>query len=235
MSSEFKTTFIPKRRLAQSEVKKAQISSRGNSFVSLIAILLFITALISSVGVYIYRARVEALVREKSESIRRAEKAFEPNVILELKKLDIRLKSGSELLDNHVALSDFFQSLGESTLPQVAFNDFSFDGTKGTEVQMTGEATGYLPIAQQSDLFEKNQYIQNPIFSDFALNKETGNVNFSLVFTLNPDLIKYGRTVKNTELKDAQVKRENAFIRERQGTVRSGQDIDFSSLSNPQG
>ncbi len=238
MSDEFKTTFIPKRRLAKSQTIEVRRSS-GNSFLWLIAILLFVTTLISSAGVYLYSEGVKSAMKKNLASIRLAEKAFEPNVILELKKLDIRLKAGAELLDNHIALLDFFKSFGDMTLPQISFNEFSFDTVKGgneeeMRVQMSGEAAGYLPIAQQADLFERNQYIQNPIFSDFELNEETGNVGFSLTFTLNPSLVRYGRTTKNSELKDTNVDEGNVFIRDRQNAVQSGKDIDFNSLNNPQ-
>ena len=235
MNNEFKTTFIPKRKLTQSkEVKGTTHSSGGNSFIMLIAILLFVTAVISSAGVYFYKMRISSAIKERLTSIQRAEKAFEPNVILDLKKLDIRLDSGSKLLRNHVALSDFFESLGESTLPSVSFTDFTFSSKDGAHVEMSGEATGYLPIAQQSDLFEKNQYIQNPIFSDFELNEETGNVNFSLTFDLNPELIRYGRVIKNKELDTAHIQEQNAFIREKRNTIQSGKNVDFNSLNNIQ-
>ena len=90
-----------------------------------------------------------------------------------LKKLDIILRAATELLDKHVAISDFFDSLGETTLPDVAFNDFNFSfNEEDSEVSMIGEARGFLPIAQQSDLFEKNQYIKNHNFSDFQLTEK---------------------------------------------------------------
>ncbi len=234
MSNEFKTTFIPKRKLTQTAVTKStRFSSKGNSFIGLIATLLFITTLISSVGVYLYKMRVTSLVKEKVMSIQRAEKAFEPNVILDLKKLDIRLRAGNELLNKHIALSDFFESLGESTLPEVAFTDFSLHEN---HVEMEGESSSYLSIAQQSEWFEDNQYIQDPIFSDFELDEETGNVKFSLTFTLNEDLIHYGRTIKNKELNDVQerIQEQNVFIQEHRKTVQSGNDVDFNSLSDTQ-
>ena len=49
----------------------------------------------------------EAVVQNNIESINRAEKAFEPSAIVELKKLDIRLRAASELLENHVAQHKF--------------------------------------------------------------------------------------------------------------------------------
>ncbi len=229
MDTEFKTTFIPKRKLTQSRTTRLRRNS-GNSFLFLIAILLFVTAIVSAVGVSLYKVGVESSVRTKIESIKRAEKAFEPTVIIELKKLDIRLKAATELLNQHVAFSDFFDALGSSTLPDVAFSEMTLEEKDGaTYVTMTGQASGYLPIAQQSDLFEKNLYIQNPVFSDFQVDEETGNVGFSVEFSLNPDLIRYGRIVKNLTTEEADA--EGVLIRHEKKTVSGGKQVDFTNLS----
>jgi hypothetical protein len=231
MNNEFKTTFIPKKKLSSVRDEKNVRVTKKNSFMALIAGLLFVTALVSIVGVYLYKLNISSSLKNKIESINRTEKAFEPAVILKLKKLDIRLRAATDLLDNHVALSDFFDSFGESTLPSVSFSNFSFAfNEEASEVSMVGEAKSYLAIAQQSDLFEKNQYIQNHIFSDFQLT-ETGRVSFNLSFTLNPDLIKYGRKIQNTQV-DSKVD-ESMIIENQDTTLPAGENVDFSStLSN---
>lgn len=227
MDKEFKTTFIPKKNLAN--VKKAESKSAKStrSILGILALLLFITAVISTVGVFLYKIQVASVVNSRIDSINRAEKAFEPSVILDLKKLDIRLRAGTDLLDQHVAISDFLVSLGESTLPEVSFSDFSFDySSEGSEVSIGGEAQGYLQIAQQSDIFEDNDYIQNAIFSDFSIT-DTGRVTFGLQFTLNPELIAFGRTVQNDQLiTDI----EDGVIIESSNTLPSGIDVNFDGI-----
>jgi hypothetical protein len=230
MNNEFKTTFIPKKKLASVRDEKNVKITKKNSFMVLIAGLLFITAIVSIVGVYLYKINISSSLKNKIESINRAEKAFEPTVILKLKKLDIRLRAATDLLDKHVALSDFFNSFGESTLPSVSFSNFSFlFNEDAPEVSMVGEAKSYLAIAQQSDLFEKNQYIQNHIFSDFQLT-ETGRVSFSLTFTLNPEFIKYGRKIRNAQI-DSKVD-ESMIIENQDTTLPAGKNVDFTNQLN---
>ena len=225
MDKEFKTTFIPKKKLVE-ERKKQIISPKNSSFISLLAGLLFVTAIVSIIGVYLYKLQVTNKVSTAVASINRAEKAFEPSVIVELKKLDIRLRAATELLDKHVALSDFFASLGETTLPDIMFNDFNFTFNDDySEVAMSGEARGFLPIAQQSDLFEKNQYIINHIFSDFQIT-DTGFVSYSLTFSLNPELLSYGRKIKNTQV-DTTIK-EEMIIQNEKETLPAGKVINFN-------
>jgi hypothetical protein len=178
--------------------------------------------------VYLYKVRLAAIVNSRIDSINRAEKAFEPAVILDLKKLDIRLRAGTELLSKHIAVSDFLESLGESTLPEVSFNTFSFEyEPDGSYVDMAGEARGYLQIAQQSDIFEDNNYIQNHIFSGFTLT-ETGRITFSLQFSLNPELLQFGRTIVNTEA-DSEVP-DGVIILPVSDEVPAGVDINFQGL-----
>lgn len=228
MDKEFKTTFIPKKNLANVKKVESKAAKSRRSLLGILALLLFITAVISTVGVFIYKIQLAAVVNSRIDSINRAEKAFEPAVILDLKKLDIRLRAGTELLDNHVAISDFLVSLGESTLPEVAFTDFSFTyGEESSSVSMGGEAQGYLQIAQQSDIFEDNDYIQNPIFSNFTLT-DTGRVTFGLEYTLNPELILFGRTIINNQLETTIP--EGAIIESSTGSLPSGIDVNFDGI-----
>lgn len=228
MDKEFKTTFIPKKNLANIKKTESKAAKSRRSLLGILALLLFITAVVSTVGVFLYKIQLAAVVNSRIDSINRAEKAFEPAVILELKKLDIRLQAGTELLDNHVAISDFLVSLGESTLPEIAFTDLNFTHEKeSSSVSMGGEAQGYLQIAQQSDIFEDNNYIQNPIFSNFTLT-DTGRVTFGLEYTLNPELILFGRTIINNQL-DTDIP-EGAIIESSTGTLPSALDVSFDGI-----
>ncbi len=230
MDTEFKTTFIPKKNLSKAPEVENPKKRLQSSILGIIALLLFLTAVVSIAGVYLYKIRLATVLNTRIESINTAEKAFEPAVVLELKKLDIRLNAGTELLAQHVALSDFLKSLAESTLPEVSFSDLNFTyDVDGPKVSMAGEARGYLPIAQQSDVFQANQYIQNHIFSDFVLN-DTGNIAFTLNFTLNKDLLLFGRTVANNEVEiDETLSPEGVLIQD-QNISEEGTNIDFSNI-----
>lgn len=231
MDKEFKTTFIPKKRLTKDRSGSPVKSQKKSGLVSLAAGLLFVTALVSTAGVYLYKMSVSANIKSQIDSINLAEKAFEPTVILSLKKLDIRLNAATELLDKHIALSDFFDSLGEATLPGVSFSDFEFTfDEEASEVSMSGEARSYLSIAQQSDLFEKNKYINNHIFSDFQLT-EIDSVTFSLSFTLNPELLSYGRKIKNIQVETGID--DGVVIHDQNRDISSGgENVNFNNNAN---
>ena len=109
MDKEFKTTFIPKKQIAQGRPARTSKRARQTqSVVGLLAILLFVTAAVSVGAVYLYKLRLATVVNTKIESINVAEKSFEPAAVLELRKLDIRLRAATELLNKHISLADFF-------------------------------------------------------------------------------------------------------------------------------
>lgn len=233
MDKEFKTTFIPKKNVVNTaKAPESRQARTRRSLLGMVALLLFVTALVSTVGVYLYKIRLAATLNSRIDSINRAEKAFEPSVILELKKLDIRLRAGTELLDQHVAVSDFLESLAESTLPDVSFSGLTFEfNPEGSTISMTGEARGYLYIAQQSDILESNQYIQNHIFSDFALT-DTGRITFSLNFTINPELMIFGRSIKNNEV-DTVIPEGVIIENQNDSQIPQGVDVNFDNIINP--
>lgn len=229
MDKEFKTTFIPKKNLANVKKTESKSKKTTRSLLGILALLLFITAVVSTAGVFLYKIQIAAVVNSRIDSINRAEKAFEPAAIIELNKLDTRLRAGTELLAQHVAISDFLISLGESTLPEISFSDLSFNySPEGSDILMNGEAQGYLQIAQQSDIFVDNNYIQNAIFSDFSIT-DTGRVTFSLQFTLNPELIAFGRTVQNDQLS---TEINEGIIIEDTNTLPSGIDVNFDGITS---
>lgn len=190
MDGEIKTTFIPKKASpVASATGAAPVRQKTSSLLNIIATLLFIVALVSSGGVYLYKAYLTKNIATMKETIDRAEKAFEPSLILELVRLDTRLKVSSQLLARHTAFSPLFRSLEQSTLPEVSFTSFNFQYDEGVpRVQMKGLATRYTPIAQQSDVLGESNLIVDHIFSNFALT-DSGRVSFDLNYALNPDLL----------------------------------------------
>lgn len=194
MADGVTTTFIPKR------IDTAAVGipgsapapkRRASSLLTIIATIVFIAALLSSGGVYLYKNYLASNIAEMKATIDRAEKAFEPSLILELVRLDTRLKVSSQLLAQHTAFSPLFRSIEQGTLPDVSFTAFQFEYEEGLpRVQMQGLASRYTPIAQQSDVFGENNLIVDHIFSNFALT-QTGRVSFDLNYSLNPNLMLY--------------------------------------------
>lgn len=192
--AEFRTTFIPK---TSSDAGPANTGGFGSGMpqrptvntarhgafglVTVGLVVLLFATLIISVGVYGINRTTSASIDELAATLERSRKAFEPKVILELKELDIRLKTASTLLAGHVALTSFFTMLGDQTLPGIAYDSLRFvnDPKQGYVVSITGRATSYETIAEQSSIFGDDGRIKQHVFSNFKL-LDTGFISFDL-------------------------------------------------------
>jgi len=201
MDGDIKTTFIPKRiaPAASAVPTSAPARRKVSGLLNIAATLLFVVAVLSSGGVYLYKTYLNRNIVSMNETIDRAEKAFEPSLILELVRLDTRLKVSSQLLAKHTAFSPLFRFLEQATLPDVSFTSFQFQYDEGVpRVQMKGIATRYTPIAQQSNVLGESNLIVDHIFSNFALT-DSGRVSFDLNYGLNPDLLLFTSRLSATQ------------------------------------
>lgn len=200
MDKEFQTSFVPKKTIAPRETKRS-----GGGFggvLNLLALIIFIASLIGAGGVYFYRSSLQNTIDGYKESLARARAAFEPTLITKLQVLDKRMKASTEILGSHIAVSPIFALLGEITLPTVRYSDFSYEfnkqNTNLVDIKITGQAKGYNFIALQADLFAQNNFIKNPIFSNFTLD-QFGNISFNLTFSVDKSLVIYESFLERQE------------------------------------
>ena len=190
--NNFQTSFIPKKPLAEQEVKeKFTLGIFG-----FIGIIIFVISTALAVGIYFYEKNLVQQLASKQASLNSARNSLESPLIDTAKVLGRRITDANEILANHIIVSPIFQALQLNTLKTVQFNHFSYstaDAKGKIVVQMTGVAKDYTSIALESDQLAKNKDIQNPIFSGLSLDATTGNVSFSLAFTVDADLVNFSK------------------------------------------
>jgi ABC-type uncharacterized transport system permease subunit len=183
--------------------------SRGSSF-GLINVLAFVVMLISLLiagGAYLYRDTLSQRVDEMKSSLERAQNIFEPEFLQELQIFDRRIQAAEQILGNHIAVSPIFEVLQDITLPTVRYIDFTYEidtvNPNIVHVTMSGEAVSYDAVTLQADLFSKNRFIRNPIFSNFSLAR-TGNVEFDLMFDVSRSLVNFEQKIERSSLNQQQ-------------------------------
>lgn len=199
MDQKTHTSFIPKKSLATaSQSQRTEIAGAKSSIgiVFLITLIIFIGVLALAIGVFLYQQFLLQNIEKKSASLDRARAAFEPALIEEIGRLDIRMNSAQEILDNHKALSVFFDLLETSTLVSLQFQDlvYKVDELGKVNVSMSGSASSFSSVALQSDIFGENKFIQEPIFSNLNLDNK-GNVVFDFSAFIDPRLLSYSDSV----------------------------------------
>lgn len=195
MEKDFQTSFIPKKPM----IEERAVSSRPISFFTIFSIFVFVTILIATGGLYFYNSLLDKNLANMESSLNSAKNRFEPSKIVQLQVLDKRLKASTEILSNHIAISPIFQSLQDLTMKTIRFTKFSY--SMGTEknsklinVKMSGLAVGYRSVALQADLFSKNKFFIDPIFSNLSLDN-SGNVIFDLEFSVDPTFVDYKKMI----------------------------------------
>jgi len=190
MEQDFQTSFIPKKPM----IEERAVATRPVSFLTIISVFIFFTVALASGGLYFYKGIAAKNIVKMENDLNLAKNRFEHSKITQLQVLDKRLRASSLILSKHIAVSPIFEALQLITLKTVRYTKFSYDfGTdKDTRVmvKMSGQAIGYRSIALQSDLFAKNKYLVDPVFSNLLLD-DKGNVLFDLEFSVDPTFIDY--------------------------------------------
>jgi hypothetical protein len=122
MDTNFQTSFIPKKPLAEERV----VAPTHTSLYSFIATLIFFASLAAGAGVYFYQASLAKSLTNSQSELAIARNSFEPTRIAMLEVLDRRITDSKQLLAAHVAVSPIFAALEADTLKSVQFTKFSY-------------------------------------------------------------------------------------------------------------
>ncbi|MBU1727770.1 hypothetical protein KKA39_00415 [Patescibacteria group bacterium] len=198
MEQNFQTSFIPKKPM----VEERSVPSRPVGLLTTISVFIFLTVILASGGLYFYKGVLEKNIAKMQNDLELARNRFEPSKITQLQTLDKRLRASSLVLSKHIAVSPIFKALQDTTMKTLRYTKFSYEfgSEKNSKVlvKMSGQAIGYRSIALQSDIFAKNKYFIDPVFSNLSLD-DKGSVLFDLEFSVDPSFVDYKQTLLTAE------------------------------------
>lgn len=158
MAAQFKTSFIPKKNLADSKARETpseetpsqkpqkppksqkqktlQKPGSGKSKVFqnglfVIAIFIFLGAAGMAGGLLYYQGTIQDDISQKSDQLAAARGEINTEAVSEYQRLEARLTQAGELLENHQALSPFFTLLERNTLQSVRYTNFEYTSGGG--------------------------------------------------------------------------------------------------------
>jgi hypothetical protein len=197
MEQDFQTSFIPKKTV----VEERASAPRSYGLFAIIAVIVFLTMVVSVGGLYLFKGITEKNIVKMENDLNLAKNRFEPSKIVQLQVYDKRLRSATDILSRHVAISPIFKALQDITMKTVRYTKFNYslgaEQNPKVEVKMSGEGIGYKAIALQSDLFSQNKYFIDPIFYNLSLDGK-GNVLFDLDFSVEPSFVDYQEVIRAT-------------------------------------
>lgn len=160
------------------------------SFISYGALAL---AFFMAVGMFFYGRILAGIEAGKQEELAQAERDIDLATVEGFVRLQNRLRSGQELLDGHLAFSNFFKTL-ETLMPaSVRFTGLNLTApSTGTiKLMATGTARSFNALAAASAALANDGRIKDAIFSDITVNREDSSVSFTFTATLDPKIVAF--------------------------------------------
>lgn len=184
MEPKFNTSFIPKKSLQDvgGNTSGRYVGRRdvyGPGF--FLSLLLFIVAVVSTIGLFAYSKITEKSIEEKVTLLEGKKAVFNSEDIVALIRTDTQIESAHKLVREHVALSELFNHLEKITLKRVQYTGLQYAGFPNETglVTLAGNAKNFQDVALQTEQYRIDDNLQNPIVRELE-RTETGDVDFSI-------------------------------------------------------
>ena len=180
------TSFVPK----QSVPQNARRFSGSGGVIMVIASIVLGIAVAAALGTFAYEFYLKQTLAERKAELKEAEAKISEDTVEEFVRLRDRFSSAEILINNHVAFSQFFETLEELTLASVRFSSLVavVEEDRTVKVEMEGTARNFNALAAQSAAFAGEKNIKRAIFSGITLN-EAGALEFTLSAELDPRMV----------------------------------------------
>lgn len=192
LSPGIPTSFVPK-QLSQPGPQRPVRS--GTNLFLVVSLCIAGLMLVIAVGTFGYSKLLERKLVGKQADLAAAQAKINENTIDEFVRLRDRLTTGKELLNNHIVLSQFFDSLEKLTLQNVTFEDLKLTvaNDRSAKLEMQGSARSFNALAAQSNALAGEKLIKRAIISGITI--KDGLVTFKLTADIDPKLLVEGSGV----------------------------------------
>ena len=208
METKFQTSFIPKKPLVSAGtiggIATSAPRKKGTSIFMTLAGLLFLISLGVAGGMYYWKSFLLSSQESYKTQLAQREKQFNGDLIEELKRQDVKITLASQLIRNHLAMSNIFTILGSFTIESVRFLSLDLvapaNSTEDIKVTMKGYGSSFSAVAFQSDVLGKlvdyglRGIVKNPILSDPSLDVNN-SVSFGFTATIDPSTLSYEKSL----------------------------------------
>ena len=195
MEPKFQTSFIPKKPIGSTVSPSSNISAGGSLFSS-IATVVFVITLLTSGALFVYKNILSGQVEQYDKEINDASNAIQPQKIQDLIDANSRVTVTKTLLDNHVVVSKLLTLLNDLTIKRIRFTSLNYiNKNKESSLSISLEAQTYNALVQEQSLLKSNEFIKNPVFSNFSLG-DNGFITVDFSATVDPSLVSYKKSVE---------------------------------------
>lgn len=186
ISPSIPTSFVPKQPVQPTR----RPTSGGSNVLLIVSLVILALAIAASAAAFGYERYLMSVKERKAAELAMAQERVSEDTVEEFIRLRDRALAAETLLDEHVAVSQFFDVLENITLQAVRFTSLklSIEDDRSTRIEMSGAARTFNALAVQSAAFASEKHIKRAIFSDISVN-DGGSVSFLMTAELDPRLI----------------------------------------------
>ena len=190
------TSFVPRAPIQTSQSLRPQIRQRGANPINVIGMILLVITLAGGGAVYGYQQYLSHLRDSKAAELLNSQKKIDQGAVQSFTRLRDRLSLGTNLLAQHVTVSEFFTALESLTLKNVEFDtlEVAVGDDRTTTIKITGLARTFNALAAQSSALNSDPRMKHVIFSGIKAN-EKGFIVFSVAAQVVPELVTGGISV----------------------------------------
>ncbi len=189
---QFQTSFIPKKPLVTEN--PGTPTREPVSIFLILSILVFLCAVGSVAGVYVWEKTVRAQQESYKQVLAENRKSFGEEQLELFQRLNTKINLAQDYLKNHLTPRALFNILSAVTLENIRYTGFNFTPPekKGDPIliTMSGQGASFQAVAYQSDVLGRQAGIKNPILADFAVD-DKGFVSFSFAGQIDSSDILY--------------------------------------------
>lgn len=183
-----KTSFIPKQNvgLAGGGTRK----KRRLNLLSFFAVVVFLGTLTLSVGVFFYKQYSENQLEVRKRELASSRSSYQQGDIESIRELDRRLRTATNLLDKHVAVSKIFDALERRTQSSVQLGGLEYTQFESGNIQIltSGAAPRFNTVALQEFQFSDEPLFDTVTFSDINVVPAESGGDGEIVFTVSAEL-----------------------------------------------
>lgn len=194
MESPINSSFIPT-KISLGERPREEYGSDAFDVMVLLGVIALVVAGTMAAGVFLYKQFLTNDLTAKKDQLNKAKKAFQPELVRDLTRLDERISIAEGVLQSHIAPSAFFEVLGQITLKTIQYSNLTYEYTnpESMHVKMNGRAASVNGIAYQARIMSTHPAIKNPIFSITGIRKD--GVEFEVELDINPEAVNFASLI----------------------------------------
>jgi hypothetical protein len=181
------TSFVPKQPV-KTVTRRPQ---PGSNLFSISSLVVLGIAVVGCGAVFGYQKFLEGVRDADAAKLQAAEQDISQETVTGFIRTRDRFSAAKDILNAHIAFSQYLDALESTTLQNVRFSNLTFDrDTTGKEtIAMSGIARSFNSLAAESALFTNVKELKRAIFSGITVNPKDGSVLFTFTANLDPALI----------------------------------------------